>query len=147
MAAIIDDVRSWREALCAEGFEARLLVEIPRTLEDAWQRGVPIAGDVPLQTRADRRRALLDWWATRTCTPEGARVRELVARYLDREVQSSPWPVTADELAAANAQRACRDALALAGIDEPRSEPAPAAPGSEPRGTAPAGRDRWGWEI
>lgn len=116
MDEMIGDVRSWREALCAEGFEERLLLEIPQTLDRVWRDGLPITGDAPLPTPSDRRAALLDWWATRTCTTEGEQVRTLIVRYLDHEVQPSAWPVTTGELVAANSRRACPGALVLAGL-------------------------------
>ena len=114
MDAIVDDVRAWREALCAEGFEERLLAEIPATLDRVWHDGIPIDGEEVLETPAERRAAILDWWVTRTCTPEGEQVRALVVRYLDHEVQPSAWPVTDAEIAAANARRTCSGLLVLA---------------------------------
>lgn len=116
MDEIIGDVRTWREALCAEGFEERLLVEIPETLDRVWRDGVALGGGGTLETPAERRQALLDHWATRTCTPEGDQVRTLIVRYLEHEVQPSEWPVTEGELVATNARRVCPTTLALAGL-------------------------------
>jgi tetratricopeptide (TPR) repeat protein len=113
MEAIQPEVLAWRGAVCAEGLEDRLLHEVPASLEALWRDGVGRDG-AAIEGPGDRRAALLDWWVTRTCTPEGAAVRAVIARYLEREVQTSPWPVTAGELAAVNARRPCDDALAFA---------------------------------
>jgi tetratricopeptide (TPR) repeat protein len=112
-AALTDDLIAWRSALCAEAIEDRLVSEIPEALEALWERGVPVSPGPPLDTPEERRSALLTWWATRTCTPEGERVREVIARYVVTEVQRSPWPVTDAELAAANGRRSCQDPLVL----------------------------------
>lgn len=116
---ITPELLAWRAALCAEQVEDRLLVEIPTRLDRAWRDGVPIDD----QARADggvlgtpdaRRGALLDYWASRACNEEGARVRAAIARYLAAEVQPSPWPVTDAELAAVNARSPCDERLTLA---------------------------------
>jgi tetratricopeptide (TPR) repeat protein len=115
--ALLENVRpeltSWREALCHEGFETRLVDQIPASLDALWHEGVALDGGPNLADPPARREAILDYWATRTCTPEGDQVRTVIARYLVNEVQASAWPVTPEELAAANARRACPGSLAL----------------------------------
>jgi tetratricopeptide (TPR) repeat protein len=108
-----EPLRAWRDALCREAVEDRLVSEIPAGLEALWREGLPPAGGEPLETPEARRAALLEWWVTRTCTPEGDLVREVIARYLATEVQPSPWPVTPEELLAVNARRTCADPLLL----------------------------------
>jgi hypothetical protein len=112
MEAIQPEIVAWRAAVCAEGHEDRLLHEIPRELDAVWRDGVGRDGGA-LPTPEARRAALLEWWVSRTCTPEGEAVRGVIARYLAREVQPSPWPVTEGERAAINARRPCPGELAL----------------------------------
>jgi hypothetical protein len=111
--ALTPELIAWRAALCTEALEDRLLEELPATLDAVWRQGVDRDGSA-LATPQDRRAALLDWWVTRTCTAEGEAVRRVIARYLAREVQTSPWPVTEVELAAVNDSRPCDGVAALA---------------------------------
>lgn len=110
--AIAPELAAWREALCAEGLEDRLVTEVPATLDAVWAQGVGRDGR-ELVDPAARRAELLDWWATRTCNPEGNAVRAVIARYLAQVVQRSSAPVTPAELDAANARRLCAEPLAL----------------------------------
>lgn len=116
MNEIRPDLVAWREALCTEGFEDRLLVEVPAVLDRVWRDGVGRSGET-LPTPEARRAELLEYWVTRTCTAEGDAVRTLIARFLRQEVQPSAWPVTAAEVAAVDADRRCEDTLAVALAD------------------------------
>jgi hypothetical protein len=111
LEAIRGEVAEWRDMLCQEGLEERLLTEIPSVLDGIWHDGIGRGGS-SLPTPAARRRELLEWWATRTCTPEGEAVRTVIARYLATEVQTSEWPVTPDELTEAQVLARC-DTLVL----------------------------------
>jgi tetratricopeptide (TPR) repeat protein len=112
MTELQPELRAWREALCAEGFEDRLLYEVPGTLDRVWRDGLARDGSVLLE-RPQRRAELLEWWVTRTCTTEGDAVRALIAGYLTEVVQRSDWPVTLSEVEAINARRPCETALEL----------------------------------
>jgi tetratricopeptide (TPR) repeat protein len=112
MTELQPELQAWREALCAEGFEDRLLYEVPGVLDQVWRDGVARDGET-LPERAQRRAELLEWWVTRTCTPEGDAVRGLIVAYLGEVVQRSDAPVTGAEIEAINARRPCEQTLEL----------------------------------
>ena len=76
---------------------------LPAQLEACWSEGVPLEGELPLPDPASRRVHLLHYWATRTESVWGDQVREVVEAFLIGVVQESAHPITAAELAAANA--------------------------------------------
>lgn len=114
LAGMRPALHAWQEAIVAHAIDERVNGELPGLLDAVWHSGVPIEpDDPPLTTPAARRAAILDYWVTRTCTPAGAKVRSAVAEYLENEVQSSQFPVTAAELAQVNARDPCGDPLRL----------------------------------
>jgi len=86
-----------------------LLDELPDRLEACWAQGVPLDGDAPLVSMEQRRAHLLAYWASRTDTVWGDRVREVVGSFLRGQVQSSDHPITLAE----------REAMAEAYPDAP----------------------------
>jgi len=52
LEGIEPELAAWREALCKEGFEARLVEEIPSALDALWKDGVDPTG---LRGRVRRR--------------------------------------------------------------------------------------------
>lgn len=134
MDEIHDPTESWRQSIANQATWARVNDEVPEQVDATWREGAPIEiGGPELPTHAERRAALLDLWASRSDTPEGAMVARVVADFLEHEVQASPHPVTAAEQAAANAQAAGVRTLSLSG-----TQPAPAAAPAEPPEPAPA---------
>lgn len=111
LEAIWPDLIALQQALATAEAEERVGAELPDRLDALWHDGVPLTGTDTLSTPAERRAALLEHWSTRTCTPEGALVRALVATYVALEVQESAWPATAEELSAAEARSPCGDTL------------------------------------
>lgn len=105
----------WQEAIVSTATRERLDREIPDQLDALWQDGTPMKVGVstPYVTPAARREAMLTFWSSRACTPEGAAAREVAALFLEYEVQSSPFPVSVDELARANRMQRCDDRLEL----------------------------------
>ena len=83
-----------------------LYEDTPNRLTALWEGEVSLgsSADAPVPP-ADRTAALLYFWASRACTPEGDAVREVVASFLEEVVQESPWPV--DASAAEGAESAC----------------------------------------
>ena len=79
------------------------LEALPGALERCWHDGIPLWGEAALPTHADRRAHLLSYWASRTRTPWGERVRAAVGSFLRGEVQASAHPVTEAEVAAMQA--------------------------------------------
>lgn len=125
MDAPLDD---WQEAIASRATQDRLSRQIPDELEALWELGVPMGGvgGEPISEPADRRAAILAFWAGRSCTPEGAAAREVAALFLEYEVQASPFPLTLEEVAAAQAAQRCSDILQ---ISVPSDSPAlPSAP-------------------
>lgn len=94
-----------REAL-AEQVHADRLATLEPTLERLWSTGAQPDGTV-LERMDARREALLTLWATRTATPEGEAVREVVETFLRNVVQRSDTPVTEAEAAAAAERCPC----------------------------------------
>jgi hypothetical protein len=116
--AIAPQVAAWREAIASRA-TAEALAALEKRLVDLWVDGVGL-GRETLATSVERRAALLDYWATRTDTPEGRAAMRIVESFLRARVQTSSDPVTADEAAAAAARREDGRALDLA--LEPRDE-------------------------
>lgn len=109
--AIHPEVFAWREALAAEAMGRRYRA-LPDQLALLWVAGIPLDETGPLvRTPEARRAALLDFWSSRTCTPEGQRVRDLTADFLGAVVQGSAWPVTDEEARGAAARTPCGDGL------------------------------------
>ena len=102
---------AWRAVVVSNAMSHRLGEDIPDMLQALW--AAPPATDPLLATPAARRAALLEFWVSRACTPEGAQARSVTADFLRYEVQPSADPVTPEELAAVNARRQCGDALTL----------------------------------
>jgi hypothetical protein len=115
LQAMDQPLDDWQTAIAANATQDRLHRQIPDELDALWTDGTPMGGgsQPPLQTPEARRSALLAFWAGRACTPEGAAAREVAALFLEYEVQSSPFPVTAVELQRANAEQRCEDHLEL----------------------------------
>ena len=108
VTALDPEVDAWQDALVSQGMEHRLLVEVPTLLQAAWETGAPLEPQSPaLLTPADRKAAILAFWASRADTPEGEAVRDAVETFLSEVVQASPWPVTAAEALAASTSCAC----------------------------------------
>ena len=110
-SAIDPSFRFWREAIVSNAWAERVGEEIPDQLDGVWTRGEPFEGEGTLEGWPERRVAILDFWAGRACTREGAEVRGLVALFLEYEVQNGPHPLTAAEIADANSKSLCGDQL------------------------------------
>jgi hypothetical protein len=98
-------------------------------LQVLWDTGSPLEDGPPLVTIPERRRALFEYWDTRTETPQGARVRDVVRTFLDAVVQTTA-PFPADEIAALNeARRSARPLLLeTPALAVPSDSPVPGAP-------------------
>ena len=99
-------VDAWLAALQREHMADRYF-QLPDQLAATWETGARLGSHPAGATPADRRAALLAFWASRTKTPEGERVRQLTADFIEHVVQDSPWPVTTAEIAAAEADCQC----------------------------------------
>lgn len=107
----------YEDALVDRAFDFRTGEEVPDALAALWVDGVPLEGQEPLETHAERRAALLDFWASRTCTDWGAAVREVARAFMQYEVQAGEHAFTAAELARANLERSCQEPLIIDGLE------------------------------
>jgi hypothetical protein len=74
---------------------------LPDRLTALWEQGIPLTGGKPvLVTKAERRKAIYDYWRSRTHTVWGDEVRDAVEGFVDAVVMTSDDPYTEAELAA-----------------------------------------------
>lgn len=78
----------------------RTVQDLPHKLELLWEQGIPLDGGPILETHAERRAALLAFWAGRTDTVWGDEVRRAVEAFVRGVVQQSDHPFTDAEIAA-----------------------------------------------
>jgi hypothetical protein len=81
--------------------EAEQIERIPTRLDALWTAGVPLEGTAPLPDAAARTQAILDFWATRTDTPEGLHMSKAVEAWLKANTPA----FTEDQRKAAEAKR------------------------------------------
>jgi hypothetical protein len=103
-AAVAPELAAYQDALRLRGF-GRYLDALPDRLAALWQDGVGL-DRAAVPEIADRRAALLDFWATRTDTPEGRATSRVVEAFLRNVVQTSASPIPAAEATEAEARRA-----------------------------------------
>lgn len=105
------EMRAWQNAVVSHAMEQRLNKELPDMLDATWTSGKPMGDDGPfLESHEARRSAMFAFWASRSCTPEGDQVREVVATFINAEVQNSSHPATPNELSEANTVQRCEEA-------------------------------------
>ncbi len=95
--ALHEPVRAWGDRV-ADLHTEETVDALPQRLLALWEEGVPLSGDGPLETWAERRSALLEYYASRTDTVWGEAVRDGVAAFLRAVVQQSDEPLTAGEI-------------------------------------------------
>jgi hypothetical protein len=98
------ELRGYRAAVSDRAAPAGDAVLL-RALDALWRYGTPLRGGEQIPDLAGRRADALDYWASRTETDEGRASQQLVSRWLAEVVQRSAWPLTADEVEAAEARR------------------------------------------
>ena len=87
----IDYISSWQEAVAGVATQERLEFMLPTQLDAIWS-------DPSDRPYTERRQDLLDLWASRTCTPEGNQAAEIIASFLEYEVQESLHPIQQEEI-------------------------------------------------
>lgn len=112
LAAIREPLAAYNEALREVRFDDAL-ARLPERLDRLWNDGLGFNGGEPLATPEARRRAVLDFWATRAGTPEGDAISATIEDWLAATVQPSPHPVTEAERRSAEARRNDGRRLAL----------------------------------
>jgi hypothetical protein len=114
-------LEGYREALRLRGFGV-YLETLPDRMSALWETGIGL-DQSPLATHHDRKIALLDFWATRTDTPEGRATSRTVEAFLRNVVQESEHPITPAEAAEAQSRR--QDGRPLELTRAPESAPSP----------------------
>ena len=108
------EVRQWRGAVIAHAMDKRLGEEIPDMLDRIWEEGkTDEVDETLLPSPFDRREAIFEFWASRSCVPEGEAVRIVTADFITEVIQHSEHPATSEEIEKANTQQRCSDAEAL----------------------------------
>lgn len=102
--ATAEPLRTLGDRLADQALIGRL-ERLPDALDALWSAGTPIDGGASLPTYEERRAALLEFWDTRTDSPWGAEVQDLVAGFVRAVVQTGDHPFTAGEQAAFEARR------------------------------------------
>lgn len=102
-AAVADDVATWQDMIRKRGF-GRMIESLPERLDAVWDKGEALDGGTASTPEA-RRKSILDYWASRTDTPEGRLVMRTIEGWLRNVVMLSEHPVTREEAAEAEAQR------------------------------------------
>ncbi|MEO0603174.1 MAG: hypothetical protein AAF211_17175 [Myxococcota bacterium] len=83
----------------------RRVAALPDRLETLWADGTPLDGTEPLVSMAARRRAILEYWGSRTETVWGRMVREQIENFVMAEVQDGPHAFIQAEVDAFNRDR------------------------------------------
>jgi hypothetical protein len=78
-----------------------------------WTSGVAISGGPPIEGVAARRAAILDFWASRTCTDAGDAIADVAAAFIRNEIQSGPDAASPEEIAASEAACGCDRSLGI----------------------------------
>lgn len=103
-AAMADEVRRYRE-LKQYAYLSAYVAAIPERLDALWTAGESLDGGSPIADPTARRLAVLDFWASRTDTPEGRVVSRTIEDWIRGTIMDGEHPVTREEAAAAEANR------------------------------------------
>jgi hypothetical protein len=107
------DHAQWTEALVDRNMTDRRDQAVPDALDALWTRGAAMDGGPPIEDVAARRAAILDFWASRTCTDAGDAIADVAAAFIRNEIQSGPDAASAEEIGAYEAACTCDRALDL----------------------------------
>jgi len=94
--AVAPELSNYNAVVARTALQERL-AGLPARLDAVWESGNPLAGTETLDTPTARRRHVLEYWATRTSTPEGRLTARAVANWLDAVVQESEHPILQSE--------------------------------------------------
>lgn len=110
MVEVHDDAQTFADRVADREVEAAANT-LPDRLQRLWDTGEPLEPGPVLATLPERRRAIFLYWDSRTETPQGTVIRDVVRTFLDAVVQTTA-PFARDELAALNeARRSARPLL------------------------------------
>jgi len=102
LAPVVEQYRQVR----ANTFLVQRLDDVRAQLDALWTSGVPLDGRGRLDTMEQRRRAILDFWASRLDNREGRAVSQVVEQFLRERVQRSDHPASEEEIRRAETRRA-----------------------------------------
>jgi hypothetical protein len=97
----------YQSAIVERAMKARVDVTVPQALDALWTDGVPFSGEGRLESWAERRAAIVDFWLGRADDGYGDRVREVVELWSRNTIQAGDEPFTTQEIADAAARRTC----------------------------------------
>jgi hypothetical protein len=113
LAEVGPELAEYRDTLQETLFQEQL-EQLSDRLDALWELGLPLEEGQPhIDTIDERRKAVLEFWATRSNTHEGIETCRAVELWLARVVQPSADPVTAPEQEQANAEAQHGRRLAL----------------------------------
>lgn len=121
------DVEAWNARISDVAIKEKV-AQLPEQLDALWEDGRPLQGNTTLATHAERRRALLEFWGSRTDTPWGEEIRAAVEAFCRGVVQHSDHPFTQDEIDAFNARSRAARAFTLDRVEADRPLARPVAP-------------------
>ena len=98
-----DDVRAYQQAIQGRHL-AISMQKIPDRLDRLWQLGEAPDGS-QIEAMPARKAWVLDYWATRTSTPEGHAVCGVIEAWIRETVQLSEHAISEAERLTAEAQR------------------------------------------
>lgn len=110
--AVHEDVEALADRV-ADRETGERINDLPEQLDQVWYEGVSPWDGSEVETPAERKQALLDYWDSRTDTVWGDRVRVAVEAYLRSEVQGTDDEFTRAEVEAFNERRHCTRVLDL----------------------------------
>ena len=114
LVASQDELVRYGDALAGEALLVRLYEEVPDLLDAIWLEGKHLEQPgLTLPDAVSRRKAILQFWISRTDNPYGDAVREVVEAYMVYVINDSSEPFTDEEIAWANATRRCERPLVL----------------------------------
>lgn len=116
-------LRAYRQVIRDTAMQ-QVLQALPGRLDALWAQGTPLDGGPTLTSYAQKREAVLAYWATRPATPEGQAVCLVVEEWLVEVVQRSTHPLQPGEIASVVDQRT--DGRHPLGQPTPSEPPAPA---------------------
>jgi hypothetical protein len=107
-------VKDWQNAIVSHAMDQRLNTDIPNMLDLIWTQGLTRANDsLVIESKKERRTAILQFWANRTCIKEGDQARAVARDFILYEIQASEHPATASEINAVNTAQRCPNARPL----------------------------------
>lgn len=114
LVASQDELVRYADALAGQALTVRLYEEVPDLLDGIWLRGEHLEKpEMELPDPASRRKAILEFWISRTDNVYGDAVREVVEAYMVYVINDSADPFTDEEIAWANETRTCLRPLVL----------------------------------